>query len=200
MNPPRRPRLRRPRRRFGALAVRRPRLAFGGRVLGLVAERLDESLPVFEHCRRVAVDLEPRQRILERAAVHQRALGSRRHFEIGDAGLQRQQLSQPLGIAARNRQHADLDDRLLGWPSELWLQSRRDQVAGVVFLLLFRLDRLERTTFAARHQAERNDQRAEQDRDCATSPARTRTCAGRRRARRAHPTAPGFSRRAGSPA
>ena len=38
---------------------------------------------------RVAVDLEPCQRVLERAAVHQRALGARRHLEVREPALQR---------------------------------------------------------------------------------------------------------------
>ena len=93
------------RRRGGAgLAVGGAGLASARRCSASSAERLDEALPVLEHRRRVAVDLEPRQRVLERAAVHQRALGARRHLQVGDARLQRQHLAQPLGVAARDRQ------------------------------------------------------------------------------------------------
>jgi len=38
-------------------------------------ERFDKSLPVLDHRGRLAVDFEPRQRVFERPALHQRALG-----------------------------------------------------------------------------------------------------------------------------
>jgi len=54
----------------------------------LVCERFAKALPVFEHRRRVAVNLEPRQRVLERAALHQRPFRARRHFDVRNPRLQ----------------------------------------------------------------------------------------------------------------
>ena len=113
----------------GPLPRRRPRFGGGGddvraaaspsgQGLRLRPERFDEAFPMFEHGRGLPVNLEPRQRVLERTAMHQGALGARRHLEIGDARLQRQELAQPLGIAAGNRQQADLQDGFLRRPPE----------------------------------------------------------------------------------
>ena len=134
----------------------------------------------------------------KRAAMHQRALGARRHFEIGDARLQRQQLSQPLRIAAGNRQHANLQDRLLRRPAEFRLESRSRRLPGRPPPSSGSTGSKGRRSCAASGPAGSAASRAAPD--CAASPAPTRTCADRHRARRARPTAPGSSRLAGSPA
>src|SRR3712207_7289852 len=55
-------------------------LPISGRVVlpGLGRRGFDEAAPVLEHFGRVAVDLEPGQRLAERAAVHERAARARR--------------------------------------------------------------------------------------------------------------------------
>ena len=90
------PRRRRRRRRP------RPRPASPSKVAG----RFDEAAPVFEHLGRLAVNLQPGQRFLERAAVHQRAPGARRQAHVDQPALQRQDLPQPLDVAPGERQHA----------------------------------------------------------------------------------------------
>jgi hypothetical protein len=56
----------------GAFAVAAPGLV-GVFVMvnGIRSERFDESLPMFQYRRRLPVNLEPGQRIVKRAAMHQ---------------------------------------------------------------------------------------------------------------------------------
>ena len=77
--------------------------------------------------RRVAVDLEPCQRVLERPAMHQRALGARRHLEVGEAAT----AATASAAAARCRRRAIgsmpiFEDRLLRRPPRtVGLRGRR---------------------------------------------------------------------------
>ena len=66
----------------------RRRRCIGGllaRIKGL--RRFDEPLPVFEHLRRLAVNLQPGQRFAERPAVHQRLARARREVHVDEAAL-----------------------------------------------------------------------------------------------------------------
>lgn len=58
--------------------------------------------------RRATVNLEPCERLAEEAPVRQRALGTRAGGHVPQATLQAQNLSQPLDVAARERQRAKL--------------------------------------------------------------------------------------------
>ena len=99
-----------------------------------------ERAPVLHDLRRVAVNLEPHQRVAENAAVHERPLGAGVGADVAEAALQAQNLPQPLDVAAGERQLAELDPRrTLGFGGPM--DARRDE-----------------------RNAERHEQRAEQDR------------------------------------
>jgi hypothetical protein len=57
--------------------------------------------------RRSAVNLEPRQRVAEDAAVSEGALDALSGAEIGEPPLQAGDLAQPLDVAPRQRQLAE---------------------------------------------------------------------------------------------
>src|SRR4029079_2540125 len=73
---------------------------------------LEKSLPVLEHLGRAAVDLQPRHRLVERRAMHQRATGARRRLEIQQSMLQPENLAQPLDVASRQLHPAERCRRL----------------------------------------------------------------------------------------
>ena len=88
-----------------------------------------------------SVDFEPDQCFMKRAAVHERPLRARRRFEIHQPALNREQLSQAFGIAARDRQHADTHRRLFGrsaaaTKSRQLCRPRRRPIIGCAVLLL----------------------------------------------------------------
>ena len=147
---------RRPRRRFGRRHPLPPPVSASGGVLAFIASALDKSLPVLEHRRRVAVDLEPGSE----SSNGPRCINARFAAETSrDRDSAAATASgAALGIAARDRQPCRSDDRLLGWTGP-WAWCARNQVAGVILIVLVGrvLDRFERTTLAARHQAERKD-------------------------------------------
>ena len=70
---------------------------------------LDEAAPVLDDLRRAAVHVEPGQRVFERAAMQQRALGPRRRFHVLQPALHRQQLTQPVDVAPGDRQQPILN-------------------------------------------------------------------------------------------
>lgn len=78
--------------------------------LGVVALEgpggLDETAPVFQRVRRVAVDLQPGERFAERPAMEQRPLRACRQSHVDEPPLQSDDLPQPLDIAAREREQA----------------------------------------------------------------------------------------------
>ena len=63
--------------------------------------------PVLDHFRRSAVNLEPRQRFVEHAAVRERPLRAWACAEIAHAALEPDDLPQPLDVAPRERQLAE---------------------------------------------------------------------------------------------
>ena len=79
----------------GAAAGRPPRPRFSLERPG----RFDEPTPVLEQLRRAAVDVEPRQRLAERAAVVSARL-ARGDVHVGQPALQAQHLPQPFDVAA----------------------------------------------------------------------------------------------------
>ena len=56
---------------------------------------------------RVAVNLEPRERLGKGPALHQRALRPRAALDVGEAPLQPEHLPKPLHVAPRHRQHPE---------------------------------------------------------------------------------------------
>ena len=188
----------------GAVAARRRRSARGVGAIALAPRRrwrseraagFDEAAPVLERFRRAAVDLEPHQRFLKRPAMHQRALRARRRFEIHQAPLHRENLPQPLGVAAGDRQHANPQRRLLGRPAPAatpatatpQLDSSSLCIRVVRVIRRRPVDAIDRP--AARHQAERHEQRAEQHGVGETFRRRRRIAGGSDRAPRAPATA-----------
>src|SRR5262245_1625261 len=65
--------------------------------------------PVLQQIRAPAVNLEPRQRLGEDMTMEHGALGAEGGAQIVQPRLQREDLMQPLDVAARNRQQAQLD-------------------------------------------------------------------------------------------
>lgn len=53
---------------------------------------------------RIAVDLEPSERLREDGAFHQRVLGARTGFDVVQTPLHREQMPKVLDIASRERQ------------------------------------------------------------------------------------------------
>ena len=81
-----------------------------GRVHGRVfigSRRLHETSPMFEHVRRVPMDLEPRQRFAEWSAVDERAARPWRERGARQSMLKREDLTESLDVASRQRQHAE---------------------------------------------------------------------------------------------
>jgi len=58
---------------------------------------------MFEHLRRLAMNLQPGQRFAERSAVHQRFACARREVHVDEAALKAQNLAQSFDVAARER-------------------------------------------------------------------------------------------------
>ena len=58
------------------------------------------------------MDLQPGDRFVEDGAVEQAAMGALRRLQVEQARLQRDDLLQPLDVAPRDRQHAELDPAL----------------------------------------------------------------------------------------
>ena len=85
----------------------------------------------------VAVDFEPGERFVERRAVEQAALGAMGRLDVEQPVLQAENLLQPLDVAPRDRQQAELDAAL---------------------------ERIGREALPAADQAERLQQRAGEDR------------------------------------
>jgi len=81
--------------------------------------RLDESAPVFERLRRMAVDLQPGERLVEGATVHQASARPRREVKIQQTTLQGEDVSQPLDIASGQRKQTERKRRFLFGPSVL---------------------------------------------------------------------------------
>ena len=75
--------------------------------------RFDKPLPVLEHFRRVAVDIEPRQSLPEWPAMGQCPLCARRKIHVRQPALQAQDLAKAFDVAARERQHPERRRRFL---------------------------------------------------------------------------------------
>jgi len=65
--------------------------------------------PVRDDIRTTTVNLQPGQRLFDHRAVQQSSLRSMGSLDVQQARLQGENLVQPLDIAARNRQHPELD-------------------------------------------------------------------------------------------
>ena len=89
---------------------RRRRRRRGGRASGTVGQRAgrghlgDRRAPPLDVRGRLAVHLEPGQRVAERAARHQRPRRARRDVRVAQPPLQREDLVQPLDVAPRDGQ------------------------------------------------------------------------------------------------
>src|SRR5262245_66275910 len=66
---------------------------------------------------RIAVNLEPRERIAEDASVREGTLRARRGVDVAQTALQSENLPQPLDVAARERQSAEAGRAGVGSPS-----------------------------------------------------------------------------------
>ena len=86
----------------GGAAGRPPPAAGFGRPAAVFA-------PERQHVRRVAVNLEPGQRVGEGRALHQHPAGVWRPARLAQAALQHQHLVDPLDVPARQRQHAQVE-------------------------------------------------------------------------------------------
>ena len=127
-------RRRRRRRRFPRGWGTAARLPSGSGVPGLGSAW--SAAPVRQHLGAVAVDFEPGQRVAEDVAMEQSALRLEGGPQIHQPRLHREDLVQPLDVAARHRQDAEIDPAL---------------------------ERIRREAPAA-HQPERREQRAHEDR------------------------------------
>ena len=85
-------------------------LAGDGRDFGL-APFGENRLPVLDQLRRPAMDLQPRQRLAEDAAVGERALRFRACRQVAQPPLQADDQPQALDVAARERQLAEARPR-----------------------------------------------------------------------------------------
>ena len=123
---------------------------FDGPVLGCCLRRFrrEQRLPVRHRFGRISVNLEPGQRFAEDIAMGQRAFGPRVCREIAKTALQREQLAQPLDVAARQRQLTKL--RTFRAPPAASFRMGRKNLPRIVR--------------SALDQPERHDQTAEQDR------------------------------------
>ena len=63
--------------------------------------------PGLQYLGRVAVDVEPRQRVRERRTMGQAARRTRRNLRRHEAWREIDNLPEPLDVAARDRQHAE---------------------------------------------------------------------------------------------
>src|SRR5206468_12149409 len=70
-----------------------------------------QRVPVFDEVGRVAVDLEPRERLAENVAVRERTLRTRTRRQIAQPPLQTDNVAEALHVAARNRQIPELWSR-----------------------------------------------------------------------------------------
>ncbi len=171
---------------------RRPARASAGACASAAELASMKPLPVLDDFRRVGRGSRARSAHPRTAPrCDQRALGPRRRSRgpcsrrCSASNWRSRSVSPP-----RDRQHPDLEERL-GRPSRRRRRRRRRQsslrhVLFVVVVLVVVRRRPERCA-RARHQAERHEQRAEQDRVRAATRAPTRTLRDRRRARRARP-------------
>jgi hypothetical protein len=75
-----------------AAAINRPR----------AAALCQQLAPVRHHVRTIAMQLDPCDRVSERAAVEDASLGSYRPIRLQQSGLQVEGLNEPLEIAARH--------------------------------------------------------------------------------------------------
>jgi len=63
---------------------------------------------VLDHVGPAAVNLHPREGFLDHVAVQQPALRAERRAQIHEPRLQREDLMEPLHVASRDREHAQL--------------------------------------------------------------------------------------------
>ena len=68
---------------------------------------LDEAAPVLEHLGRMPVNLQPRQRLAKRTAVHQRLARARREVHVGQTALQAEDLTEPFDIPTSEWEQAE---------------------------------------------------------------------------------------------
>ena len=66
----------------------------------VTGRRLDETAPVLNHFRYLAVNLQPGQRVAEGTAVHQRTPRARRESHVDEPALQSEDLPQAFDVAA----------------------------------------------------------------------------------------------------
>ena len=62
---------------------------------------LYEPAPVLERLRRVAVNLQPRQRFAERSTMHKASSCTWREVQVEEAALQAEDMPQPFDVPAR---------------------------------------------------------------------------------------------------